>query len=384
MGLGSGSLGAIAVFLKPLVFEFGWSRGETSFAFLMSTAAMGLGGILMGYLSDRYTTRPIVLVGIVSLGVTYLLLSRQSTLWQFYLWSLLLGGLGTSAFDAPLLANLGSWFNRNKGLALGLATAIRSLGQGLVPFIAGLIIGGAGWRQAYLMIGIFVLLVMAPLALLIRTPPDQRQTATSGSPATQSGEPEFPVAPRIMLPWLGTASIFCCITMATIMIHVVALAQDRGLSTEQAGGVLLTLFLAAFAGRISYGRLSDHVGGLRAYFLASAVQTILVFWFTQLSTAAGFYSMAVVFGFGYSGVMTCLTICVREMLPFRIRGFSQGVVGFTAWVGMGLGGWQAGFFYDLTGSYTLSFAIAVLCGTANLTILGALWLFLGRRQEAVT
>ncbi len=170
--------------------------------------------------------------------------------------------------------------------------------------------------------------------------------------------------------------------MATPMIHVVALAQDRGLGTEQASGVLMTLFIAAFAGRIAFGRLSDYIGGLRAYMLASTAQTALVFWFTQLASVSGFYVFDAVFGFGYSGVMTCLSICVREMIPLRIRGLSQGMVLFSAWIGMGLVGWQAGFFYDLTGSYTLSFANAVFTGLGNLVILAGLWLYLARQQAA--
>jgi MFS family permease len=99
-----------------------------------------------------------------------LLLASQSALWQFYLYYCLLGGFGVSALDAPLLANVGNWFDRNKGLALGLATAGRALGQGLVPFVSGLLISASGWREAYTTLGILSLVVLLPLAFFHKEP----------------------------------------------------------------------------------------------------------------------------------------------------------------------------------------------------------------------
>lgn len=123
MGMGAGALISIATFLKPISADFGWLRGETSFAYMAGAIAMGFGGIAMGYMSDRYSTRPVVVVGILCLGGSLLLLATKSSLWQFYLYYCIMGGFGSSAFDAPLLANVGNWFDRNKGLALGLAFA---------------------------------------------------------------------------------------------------------------------------------------------------------------------------------------------------------------------------------------------------------------------
>ncbi|MEE8433499.1 MAG: MFS transporter, partial [bacterium] len=118
-----------------------------------------------------------------------------------------------------------------------------------------------------------------------------------------------------------------------------------------------------------FGALADRIGGLFTYLIASLTQTALVFWFTQVSTPMGFYVLAVLFGFGFSGVMTSIVILVREKVPLEIRGISQGVVLSLAWIGMGLGGWQGGFFYDFTGGYELSFAFAVLAGILNFIII---------------
>ena len=171
MGMGAGALISISAFLKPLIAEFGWLRGETSFGYMAGALAMGIGGIVMGHLSDRYSTRRVVFGGLVCLGVSLLLLSTQSALWQFYLFYCLMGGFGSSALDVPLLANVGHWFDRNKGLAIGLTTAGRALGQGFVPFLSGYMIASSGWRDAYMTLGLVTLVVMVPLALLVKNPP---------------------------------------------------------------------------------------------------------------------------------------------------------------------------------------------------------------------
>jgi len=383
MGMGAGALISISTFLKPIVTEFDWLRGETSLAYLAGAIAMGFGGIGMGYISDRYSTRPVVIVGILCLGGSMFLLASQSALWQFYLYYSILGGFGASALDAPLLANVGNWFNRNKGLALGLAMAGRALGQGFVPFGSGLLISSSGWREAYTTLGIVSLVVLLPLAYFIRNPPGlQEAKEASRKVSTSDQDRAHPVPPKLAVAWLSGAGLFCCTCMGTAMVHAVAIAQDTGIDANKAAGVILLIYISGFFGRIAFGKLSDHIGGIRAYWLASFGQTVLIFWFTQMQSLAGFYAHAIIFGFFMAGVMTGLIICVRELTPVHMRGMSNGIVVLLAWVGMGIGGYQAGFFFDISGSYLIPYANATAAGTVSLIIGGALYFYF-RRKSAV-
>jgi MFS family permease len=88
----------------------------------------------------------------------------------------------------------------------------------------------------------------------------------------------------------------------------------------------------------------------------------------------------VVFGFGFAGVMTSLLICAREAAPLRITGFAIAVVSTTGWVGMGIGSYQGGYFFDVTGDYTFSYGTAAIAGLINLLIVAALAWF--RHTEA--
>lgn len=383
VGMEFGALVTISVFLKPLVQELNWSRGDTSFAYTVGAIASGVGGIVMGWIADRFSTRPVVLFGGVLMGLSLFLLSNVKTIWQLYLYYGVMG-VGFGAMTVPIVSNVGQWFNRNKGLALGITSAGGTFGQALVPSFARFIITFSSWRESFTILALVFWIVLIPLSLLAKTPPslskNNRLASLESSPISA---PVFPIAPAKLISWLSVAVIFCCICMATPIIHVVALATDKGIDSQVAAGVLSAIMIAGLFGRIMFGKIADHIGGLRAYFLASLLQTVFVFWFSRLHTTATFYILAVLFGLGYSGVMTCVWVCVREMIPPKSGGLALGITSLFAMIGMGLGGYQGGFFFDLTGNYTFSFANAALAGVANLMIVGSLVLYAKRKQEVL-
>jgi MFS family permease len=98
----------------------------------------------------------------------------------------------------------------------------------------------------------------------------------------------------------------------------------------------------------------------------------VVFWFTQTKDIMVLFQLSVLFGFGFAGVMTCLLICAREAAPLRISGTAIATVSTMAWIGMGLGSYQAGYFYDLTAAYLLPYGNAALAGIANLAVVSLL------------
>lgn len=385
LGVGNGSLNTISVFLLPVSADLGWLRGQTAFAFLAGSIALGMGGILMGYLSDRFSTRPVVLVGALFLGPSMLLLARQSALWQFYLLYFLLGGLGFAPFNAPLTSNVGGWFSRNKGLAIGSVTAGRAIGNSLVPFLGSYLITVFGWRAAYTWLGSLSLVLLLPLVAFVRSPPAVAGPAASGrGGATGAGNTDYPIGSGKNVVWLGFCAVFCCFCMAVPLVHVVALARDRGFAPQSAALIFSVLMVAGIFGSVFFGRVADRIGLIQGYMLASAWQTATVLWFPWLTSLTGFFILAVLFGFGYSGVMTCLITCVQGMSPAGRRGLSTGTVSLFAQIGMGLGGYLGGLFFDLTGDYKVSFALAAIAGLGNLMAQASFLFYFTRAQAALT
>lgn len=381
VAMGFGAVVNIAVFLAPLGAEFGWARADLSLAYSIASIGTGIGGIAMGHFADRLPIRRVALCGALVPGIAFLLLSRIDSTSELYLIHALLGVLGVGAIMAPMNSLAGLWLARNPGLAIGIVSAGGALGQGLMPFLARHLVLVQGWRAAYVTLGVAYLLVMLPIALLLRDAPRAAPTAAGPRPKAAS----YPnVSPTWKLGWLCVAVVFCCVCMATPIVHVPSLGAERGLGGRESAGLLAVMMLFGMAGRIAFGRLADRAGNLQAYIVASAGQTALAFLFPLMTSSAALFALSALFGLVFSGAMTAFTLCAREYAPPGRTGLAIGVVMFFGWLGMAIGGWQGGAFYDLCGRYNEAFGNASLGGVANLLVLALLWVVTVRRPTMAT
>jgi MFS family permease len=366
----------LSVYFIPLEVEFGWARGDIALINSLGLVGIALGSIVMGFAADRFDVRWIAIMGVVVTGLATLAASRASVLWQLYLIFFLAGVFGGGAISAPLTALVGSWFTRGAGLAIGIAAAAQALGQGGMPFSGAFLIETLGWRSSLATQGILTLVIGLPLAWFLRSPPAAKSGPLQLSHESPSGLPN-----AVVVGWVSIATVFCCTTMSVPLMHLLPLAQERGLTTTDAGGVLFLMLVVAIAGRAAFGQIADMIGALPAWILASAWQTLLVFGFTMMDGPREFYIYAVIYGFGYAGVMTSVLVTIRNLAAPARRASSMGIVLAFGYMGHGLGGWQGGFFYDLTSNYTWSYAIAGISGFVNLAIIGALWWTVTRRMQ---
>lgn len=366
-------INGLAVFFVPMEASDGWSRGEIALINTCGLIGLAAGSLVMGFATERFGIRPVVLTGIATTGLAVAAGSRAAELWQFYALYFLAGALGGGSIAAPLMALVGNWFPKGAGLAIGIAAAGQALGQGGMPFTGAILIDMVGWRNAMLAQGLIALAVLTPLALYLREPPVV-QGGAALSEETPSGLPN-----TVITGWLALAVLFCCTCMAVPLMHLVPLIQDRGYSAPSAGSVLFVMLLVAIIGRVAFGRLADVVGAIPAYFSASAWQTLMVAGFLLVQRLDGFYLYATIYGFGYAGVMTTLLVTTRTLVAPARRPSSLGIVLAFAYLGHGLGGWQGGALFDLTGDYGWSFTNAALAGAANLAVVAALWLTISRR-----
>lgn len=365
LALAFGTNVTVPVLVKPFEQEFGWSRAAISLAYTALTIGAAAGGLFWGSLSDKIGAKHIAMFGVVMLSGSLMLLGRQDQLWSIYVLYFIIGGFGFACLFAPLLALVGLWFNRRKGLAFGIVTAGGAIGQGVAPVILQMMISASDWRDAITYMGAGYFVVMIPLLLLLRPPPVLEASAAEVS---RSDTNLWGLPHRISIPWLAFAGIFCCICMAVPIVHLVPLGIGLNLSPETAVSLLATLMISGFFGRLFFGSLADRIGALYTYISASFLQTVMVFWFTQTQSLDVLYVLSAVFGFGFAGVMTSLLICAREAAPLRITGFATALVATTGWIGMGIGSYQGGYLYDLTGDYTWSYGIAAISGFINLAI----------------
>jgi MFS family permease len=359
----------ISAFFTPLEAEYGWSRGAIALINTAGLIGLGLGGIIMGLVADRLNIRAVILCGAVVTGVSVTAASQATELWQFYALFFLAGAMGGGALFAPLFALVGVWFRTGAGLAIGLVAAGQAIGQGGIPFANTLLIESLGWRGAFLALGLFSLATLIPLALLARKPEAAAPAPGQAAPA----EEPTPLDLTTVVILLGAAVLSCCSLMAVPLMHLVPLIEGCGIPAPEAGSVVFVMMLAAIAGRVAFGKLADVIGAIPAYLIASAWQTALVFLFTRIGDLSLLYVFAPIYGFGYAGVMTGVLTTIRALTPANRRAGASGIILAFAWAGHGLGGFLGGVFFDLTGSYDLTFALAAAAGVGNLVLVGLLW-----------
>ena len=376
-GLAFGSMASISVFLKPVSLEFGWSRGQTSFAYTIASFASAAFGVIWGQVADKYGTKWFGLAGAISMSLSLLALSSLDSIYQFYLLYFLFGALGSALLFSPLYANVGFWFRENPGLALGIAASGGAVGQAFIPHLSGILILSYGWQNAYIYLALIYISISLPISLLIKESPwrvDARSDAISE-------ERNFPLSEKTVVAWISFAVIFCCVCMSVPIMHLVPLLTDKDFSLEFSTFVLMLLMICGAFGRIFGGMLGDYIGALPGYFLMSLGQTIFVVWFPHLVSPLGIYVVAALFGFTYSGVMSSILVCTRMMVSAKFGARAMSLTSFFGWIGMGLGGFLGGYLFDIYGDYTWAFTIAGISGFINLIVLSFFFLQIRRKSN---
>jgi MFS family permease len=369
-GLAFGSLASISVFLKPVSLEFGWSRGQTSFAYTLASFASAAFGVIWGQLADKYGTKWFGAIGAVCMSLTLFSLSGLDSILQFYILYFLFGAFGCALLFSPLYANVGFWFRENPGLALGIAASGGAIGQAFIPHISGVLIESGGWEDAYIKLAIIYIIIAFPVSLLIKESPWRITARTEDEPESR----DFPLSEKEVVAWISFAVIFCCVCMSVPIMHLVPLLTDAGFTLEFATSVLMVLMICGAFGRIFGGILGDRIGALPGYILMSLGQTVFVVWFPHLSSPIGIYLLAAFFGFTYSGVMSSILVCTRMMVSAKYGARAMSLTSFFGWIGMGLGGFLGGYFFDIYGDYSWAFTFAGIMGVINLVILSQFWL----------
>ena len=375
-GLAFGSMASISVFLKPVSLEFGWSRGQTSFAYTVASLSSAVFGVLWGQVADKYGTKWFGFVGAICMSLILFALSSLDSVVQFYTLYFLFGAMGSALLFSPLYANVGFWFKENPGLALGLAASGGAIGQAFIPHLSGILIESSGWKMAYANLAIIYILISLPIAFLIKESPWRINARNQ-----EEEERSFPLSEKEVVSWISVAVIFCCICMAIPIMHLVPVLTDKGFSLEFATSVLMILMICGAFGRILGGMLGDYIGALPGYILMSLGQTIFVVWFPHLISPASIYVLAALFGFTYSGVMSSILVCTRIMVSAKFGARAMSLTSLFGWIGMGLGGFLGGYFFDIYGDYTWAFTFAGITGIVNLFILVLFFMSIRKREN---
>ena len=360
------------VFFKPLILEFGWPRGVTSGAYSVMTCIAGILSIFAGRLSDRFGPRIMGIAVGLFLGMGFILLSRISSLWHFYLIHSLLLSAGNGACWAGLIPPIPRWFIAKRGLMTGFVVSGIGFGVLFLPPLAQWIISNYHWRKAYVIIGAFTLVFITAISWFLRRDPYEMGCIPYGDSgeSVENGPPEedgfsFNEAVRTT-PFALICVLYFCYgyCLHTFMVHLVPYAIDIGVSPKSAAGVLAIIGIASLANRVLIAGASDRIGVKVSLIIGFSILFVSQLCIQSVETLWMLYLFGILFGTAYGGIMSMQALVVADFFGLRAIGFIFGTVTFFYTLGGATGPFFSGHLFDFLHSYKPAFGI-----TAGLSIL---------------
>ncbi|MFQ5521905.1 MAG: MFS transporter [Candidatus Methylomirabilia bacterium] len=368
---------SFGVFFSVLLEEFGWSRAGLAGVFSLYAFLYGIFSLGSGRLTDRWGPRAVITIGGVLLGVGLASMSQVRELWHPYVLYGVVAALGMSTTYVPCNSTVVKWFVKQRGLAVGVASSGGGLGTFALPPFAYALVDALGWRQAYLVFGAGLFVIMSLAATVMKRDPETVGLAPDGEarhpvPVTARGEVHWPLGRAIRTaPFWMLFGVFAAtwIPVFVPLIHAVPLARDLGIPPLLASTVVSVMGISAVTGRLVMGGLSDRIGRKSALAISMTLQVLAFVGFTAVGGLAALYLVSAGFGFSYGAVSALFPAIVGD---FFGREQAGSLVGFLFALAGSMAAWGpvgAGAIYDATGSYAWAF---ILSAASNGLALGLL------------
>jgi MFS family permease len=386
----------MAVVLKPISDDLGWSRTLTAAAITMGAIAGGILSPLFGPLVDRLGPRFLLPAGGALVGLLAFGISLSTEPWQFYatfvparaLTEFLLCGM--IAFTAAA-----NWFYVKRPRVMGLIAMATPLGSAALSLVYQFFITHYGWRSAFMALGIalWVLVVIPGVIFLRRQPEDlglypdgiaaplnlaaaSARERNAGSDIEQSWSRGD--AARTLTLWLLVASQFLAsIGTGGVAFHTAAYFTDVRIAPGVAAGAVSVMALSGAFGNGLWGALAERFHPRTLNVMTMVVASLSVAWLMQVNAAPAAYVFAFLFGVNARGAAVLTQVLIARYFGRRSFGAISSILDPFHKGGLGLGALFAGISFDYTGNYRAIFVLFLIS-----YLISALLIFLARRPAA--
>ena len=362
-----------SMFVKPLGSSFGWSRGQVMAGFTIFYVMMGVASPFVGRSVDRYGVRPVIPVGALVMGVGFIIASRMSDLYVFYL-ACAFSGTGAAIMGhVPASAMVSNWFERRRGVALGVMAAGLGAGGVVMAPITAYIIENSGWRDAYFAMAIIIWATIIPAALLlVRTRPSEMGLYPDGDSAPAIAVPEETTrvaassltlrqAMVMAVFWLmGISYGFSAFSAVGTLQTVVPFLGDTGYPMAIAAAAIGVIGVGSGVGKVFFGWLCDRVQPRFVFVIGLCLQLggVLVLLNVHAgSPLAVIWTSALLLGLGNGSWLPTMSLLVSTSFGLASYGAVFGAVTLLQSTGLAIGPLFAGMMYDATGTYYVALAI---------------------------
>ena len=377
-GMATGPIwGGVGIWVKALEGPFGWSRTQLTGAFSLAQLEGSIVGPLIGFFTDRFGTRQMVLTGLLIIGAGFLLFSYTTNLPMFYVsYAVIMLG-AASGTHLPLMTAINKWFVHKRSIAMAIAGEGYFIGGiTLAPILAWAVNPEHhGWEVTSRGIGIVFLAIAWPLTRLIRNSPEEYGQRPDGDPPLDGAQEDLLVeraldeggeatdftpkqALRTSAFWLiALGHGLSAMMIATMSVHLVPMLTDQGLSLQMAAYVWSATMAVGAVSALVGGYVGDRIAKRFALFVFSTIQAAGFTLAIAVDSAPMGFLFAVVFGIGNGG---------RNPLSTAIRGDYFGKRAFATITGLSMPPLYlmmlvaplfAATMFDMRGGYTLPFAV---------------------------
>ena len=370
-----GARNAFGIFVIPMSEEFNWSRGTISLAAALGALVNGVTQPFMGRIFDRTGGRKLIIGGLAVIGV---ITALHSLTFHIFFLIFMFGFVLSTAMSASSInttgAMLARWFRRRRAVVMGINASGTSAGALLLVPFAMYLLQATHWRVTWAVLGLIVLMLAVPLAYLFvkewpsdlglqpdgdadplrdrqgNLPPQRRE----GPLASDNWKQSF----RSMPFWQMSLSYYVCgSTTFMLTVHFIPYAIGRGVSPTLAATVFGLMMGLNAAGAIGAGWLADRFSRKNllagVYFCRGCGYMLLLL----VPGDASLWAFAIVAGFSWIATAPLTTTLTADVYGLRTLGTVSGASFVFHQVGGFVSVWVAGILFDVTGSYTIPFAI---------------------------
>ena len=379
-----------SILIPRLVESFGWSYGQVGLGFAIQWIVSGMFGPPAGMMGERYGVRWTMRLGALLFIIGMVLTGFMQNLWQFYLFFGIILSAAMGIFQVPLTAAVTIWFRKHLGTGMGLLQSSQGIGPLIAVPVMLLIIeffGGGldGLRAAFWIPGIVGGAVILIMVQFFYNEPADIGVRPLGAPADepikkiQTGE-IAKVRSKVFLKQAQRTSAFWnlisihfwgCAGHAIILLYLVAMAEDEGVSTALAAGAFVTMSVTSTITRFAVPVIADRMGSKPAMAGCFFLQTAPILLLFVAHDPWQFYLFAVLFGIGFGGEMSAFPIINRQYYGSGPIGTTYGYQMMGAGIGMAAGALIGGRLRDLTGDFDATMALSLI-----LSMVGVISIFI--------
>jgi len=365
------------VFIEPLSEGLAAGRGSISLALTFGLVGNLFAGPVVGLLSDKYGSRRMILIGVVALSLVLVGFSFVQTLVHLYIASVLMVVLGAGTGPITYTRIIATWFDKRRGMALGLALIGIGLGGAVMPVLSQTLISEYGWREAYLYLAGIVFVVTFPLLFLLLKDRPTPDVANPVAPDESVVEPAVEESGSTVLESIRTKEFwllaigFLIIAMGNSggLVHLPPLLTDAGLTPERAALFAGVMGIGVTIGRAIGGYLLDifHAPYVAIAFL---IGPFLAYSFFLSGVNPNWaFAPVLLFGIGMGAEFDVIPFLITRYFGLKRFGAIYGLHIATFSIGTGLGPAVMGFAFDTYGNYSVGIKISmVMLVTGSLMI----------------